>query len=487
MELRPYQQEARDSIFHEWEKGVHRTLLVLPTGCGKTIVFAKVTEQCVQDGDRVLVLAHRGELLDQAADKIAKSTGLGCATEKAEQSCLGSWFRITVGSVQSMMRESRLNRFPEDYFNTIIVDEAHHCISDSYQRVLHHFPEARVLGVTATPDRGDMKNLGQVFYSATPISLTGLSVGFANKTGLFNIGGPGQFVVGAYVAVLIGVKCTFIPGPLLWIICLVGAMLAGALWGFVPGFLKAVCNVNEVIACIMMNYIGMYGVNFLVVETIFDSQKNQSLPVAANANAPKLGMDQVFRSGASASSVNAGIFVAILAGIVIYFLIAKTKFGYELKACGYNRDAAKYAGINEKRSIILSMAIAGSLCALGGACLYLAGAGKGIEVVDTLAAEGFNGIPVALLGLNNPIGIIFAGLFMAYLNQGGFNMQLYGFAPQVIEIIIAVIIYFAAFSLLLRGLVTKVVKRAGKGKASSQNANAEPAKDGGTVKGGGEE
>ena len=333
----------------------------------------------------------------------------------------------------------------------------------------------------------DMKNLGQVFYSATPIILTGLSVGFANKTGLFNIGGPGQFVVGAYVAVLIGVKCTFIPGPLLWLACLAGAMLAGALWGFVPGFLKAVCNVNEVIACIMMNYIGMYGVNFLVVETIFDSQKNQSLPVAANANAPKLGMDQIFRSGASASSVNAGIFVAILAGIIIYFLIEKTKFGYELKACGYNRDAAKYAGINEKRSIILSMAIAGSLCALGGACLYLAGAGKGIEVVDTLAAEGFNGIPVALLGLNNPIGIIFAGLFMAYLNQGGFNMQLYGFAPQVIEIIIAVIIYFAAFSLLLRGLVSRVVKRAGKNNTPGENANAEPGKDMGTVKGGGKE
>lgn len=333
----------------------------------------------------------------------------------------------------------------------------------------------------------DMKNLGQVFYSATPIILTGLSVGFANKTGLFNIGGPGQFVVGAYVAVLIGVKCTFIPGPLLWLACLVGAMLAGALWGFVPGFLKAVCNVNEVIACIMMNYIGMYGVNFLVVETIFDSQKNQSLPVAANANAPKLGMDQIFRSGASASSVNAGIFVAILAGIIIYFLIERTKFGYELKACGYNRDAAKYAGINEKRSIIFSMAIAGSLCALGGACLYLAGAGKGIEVVDTLAAEGFNGIPVALLGLNNPIGIIFAGLFMAYLNQGGFNMQLYGFAPQVIEIIIAVIIYFAAFSLLLRGLVSRVVKRTGKNKTPDGNANAEPGKAAGTVKGGGKE
>lgn len=165
MELRPYQQEAKDSIFQEWEKGIRNTLLVLPTGCGKTIVFAKVTEDCVRNGDRVLILAHRGELLEQAADKIAKSTGLGCATEKAEESCLGSWFRITVGSVQSLMRETRLSRFPEDYFDTIIIDEAHHCISDSYQRVLKHFPEAKVLGVTATPDRGDMRNLGQVFES----------------------------------------------------------------------------------------------------------------------------------------------------------------------------------------------------------------------------------------------------------------------------------------------------------------------------------
>lgn len=165
MELRPYQQEAMDAILEAWENGTHKTLLVLPTGCGKTIVFAKVTEECVRHGDRVLILAHRGELLEQAADKIRKATGLGCATEKAEETCLGSWFRITVGSVQSMMRESRLTRFPDDYFDTIIIDEAHHCISDSYQRVLHHFPEARVLGVTATPDRGDMKNLGQVFES----------------------------------------------------------------------------------------------------------------------------------------------------------------------------------------------------------------------------------------------------------------------------------------------------------------------------------
>lgn len=165
MELRPYQQEAKDAIFEQWDSGVNKTLLVLPTGCGKTIVFAKVTEDCVRRGDRVLILAHRGELLDQAADKIHKSTGLGCAVEKAESSCQGSWFRIVVGSVQTLMREKRLGQFPADYFNTIIVDEAHHCISDSYQRVLQHFPDAKVLGVTATPDRGDMRNLGQVFES----------------------------------------------------------------------------------------------------------------------------------------------------------------------------------------------------------------------------------------------------------------------------------------------------------------------------------
>lgn len=165
MELRPYQQQAKDAIFSEWKNGIKKTLLVLPTGCGKTIVFAKVAEECVKGGSRVLILAHRGELLEQAADKIGKSTGLGCATEKAEQTCLGSWFRIVVGSVQSIMREKRLNQFPNDYFNTIIIDEAHHCISDSYQKVLRHFPDAEVLGVTATPDRGDMQNLGTVFES----------------------------------------------------------------------------------------------------------------------------------------------------------------------------------------------------------------------------------------------------------------------------------------------------------------------------------
>ena len=165
MELRPYQQEAKQAVFHEWDTGNLKTLLVLPTGCGKTVVFAKITEECVRSGERVLILAHRGELLEQAADKIGKATGLKCAVEKAENSCIGSWYRVVVGSVQSLMREKRIGQFANDYFDTIIVDEAHHCISDGYQRVLQHFDQAKVLGVTATPDRGDMKNLGSFFDS----------------------------------------------------------------------------------------------------------------------------------------------------------------------------------------------------------------------------------------------------------------------------------------------------------------------------------
>jgi superfamily II DNA or RNA helicase len=165
MELRQYQTETKLAVQNEWAKGNRKTLIVIPTGGGKTIIFCKIIEDCVRNGERVLILAHRGELLDQAADKLSKSTGLGCAVEKAEESCLNSWYRVAVGSVQTLMRESRLKQFAPDYFNSIIVDEAHHCLSDSYQRVLKHFEQAKVLGVTATPDRGDMRNLGQYFES----------------------------------------------------------------------------------------------------------------------------------------------------------------------------------------------------------------------------------------------------------------------------------------------------------------------------------
>lgn len=164
-ELRPYQQQARERIHAEWENGHARTLLVLPTGTGKTIVFASVAADQVRAGDRVLILAHRGELLEQAADKLQRSTGLVSAVEKAESTCLDSWFRVVVGSVQTLQRTARLERFPQDYFGTIIIDEAHHAITDGYRRILDYFSGAKVLGVTATPDRGDMRNLGEVFDS----------------------------------------------------------------------------------------------------------------------------------------------------------------------------------------------------------------------------------------------------------------------------------------------------------------------------------
>ena len=303
---------------------------------------------------------------------------------------------------------------------------------------------------------GGMKGLGQVLYFATPIIMTGLSVGFANKTGLFNIGAAGQFIVGAFAAVYVGVHWTFLPAGLHWPVAILVAALAGGLWGLVPGLFKALLNVNEVISSIMMNYIGMYGVNYLVKQTVYNQLKNESANVATTAVIPKMGLDNIFynlrgESYHDVSSVNGGILIAIALAIVLYILLNKTTFGYELKACGYNRFASQYAGINEKRSIVLSMVIAGMLAGVGGALLYLAPAsGKHIMVVDKLAAEGFNDIPVALLGMNNPIGIIFAGIFISYITIGGNYLQTLQYMPEVIDIIIAAIIYFSAFSLLVR-------------------------------------
>ena len=165
MELRPYQAEARQAVHAEWDAGRSRTLLVLPTGTGKTVVFAAVAEDCVRAGQRVLVLAHRGELLAKAADKIYTATGLRCALEQAGHSSLGSPLRITVGSVQTLGQPKRLERFDPGHFGCIIIDEAHHAVTGSYRRVLDRFAAARVLGVTATPDRGDQQNLGKLFDS----------------------------------------------------------------------------------------------------------------------------------------------------------------------------------------------------------------------------------------------------------------------------------------------------------------------------------
>ncbi|MBS6216088.1 MAG: ABC transporter permease [Clostridiales bacterium] len=327
------------------------------------------------------------------------------------------------------------------------------------------------LGAIMTGGVQDMKNVGQVLYYATPLIMTGLSVGFAKRTGLFNIGGPGQFMMGAFAAVYVGVKWTFLPGGIHCLVAILAACLMGALWGVVPGLLKAYCNINEVITCIMMNYIGMSTSNVLIRAYIFDRTKNQSLRPVDGANLPKLGFDKIFVADVGTpSSVNAGILVAILLAIVVWVILSKTKLGYELKACGFNKDAAKYAGISEKRNVVLAMVIAGALSGIGGGLNYLAGAGTGIAVGSELAQQGFDGIAVALLGMSNPIAIIFTGILMAYLTVGGLAMQSYGFVSQIISIITSVIVYFAAFILFFSQIIGKLGKRGGQNDA---NANAD--------------
>ena len=312
---------------------------------------------------------------------------------------------------------------------------------------------------------GGAKGVGQMLYYATPLILTGLSVGFAFKTGLFNIGASGQLIAGAFAAIWVGVNWTFLPAPWHWIVAILAAMVVGGLWGAVPGLFKAFLGVNEVIACIMMNYIGMYSVNYLIkISNIYDKLKNQTANVAATAALPSGGLNKIFYEKIGnlvrPSSVNIGIFIAIIAAIVVYILLNKTTFGYELKACGHNRDASRYAGINEKRSILLSMVIAGMLSGLAGAVMYLAKSdGLHIDVVEVLSPQGFNGIPVALLGLSNPLGIIFSGIFIAHIEQGGYYLQKLSYMPEIIDIIIGAIIYFSAFSLLFRNAIAALAKR----------------------------
>ena len=290
------------------------------------------------------------------------------------------------------------------------------------------------------------KSLGQVFYLAVPIMMTGLSVAFAFKCGEFNIGTPGQYLVGAFTAVFVALKCTFIPNSVLWIVCIIAAGLAGAIWAVIPGILKAFKNVNVVISCIMCNYIGMLLVIEGIKAFVYNPAGAESYAVPAEKAIPAFGLDILFPN----SNINFGIVIAIGLCIAAYIIMNKTTFGYELKACGYNSDAAKYAGMNEKKCIILSMAFAGFFAGVGGAIAYLSGTGKTLGIAEALPAEGFNGIPVALLGFNNPIGCIFAALFIGYINVGGNYMQSLNIAIEVIDIIVASIIYFSSFTLFIK-------------------------------------
>jgi len=320
---------------------------------------------------------------------------------------------------------------------------------------------------------GSMRNIGDVLLMATPIILTGLSVAFAFKTGLFNIGATGQFTMGAFVAIYIGVEFTFLPPWIRIISSILAAALAGALWGAIPGLLKAYRNVHEVISCIMTNYIAMFLVNFMIMNSIFDRNRGTTLPLPTDSNLPTLGFQNIFTDGIRSSRVNAGIIIAIVIAIVVYIILEKTTFGYELKACGFNRDAAKYAGINENRNIVSSLMICGALAGIGGALAFMNDTGLSMSTIDMLAQEGFTGISVAFLGMNHPIGIIFSGILISYLQLGGARMQPFGFSIEIIEVVISVIIYFCAFVFLVKSaLENKIFRFKKSGEvASSEGGN----------------
>lgn len=295
--------------------------------------------------------------------------------------------------------------------------------------------------------------LGNLLYYMIPLLMTGLSVGFAFKTGLFNIGASGQFIVGAFVAILIGAKFTAVPENIRWIFALLGATLTGALWGAIVGVLKAYRNVNEVITSIMLNYIGMYLVNYLIpVLGIYNRLKNNTINISTQV--PKFGLDKLFPG----SFASGGIFIAVIIAIILYIVIDKTTFGFELKAVGLNRFASRYAGINENRSIVFSMMIAGALSGLAGGLVYLSGIGRHISIVEVLPQEGFDGIAVSLLGANHPLGILFSSLFMAYINMGGQSIQTLGYSPELIQMMTAIILYISALSLLFKQLLGRRTK-----------------------------
>lgn len=308
-------------------------------------------------------------------------------------------------------------------------------------------------------------NIGNMLFRATPIIMTGLSVAVAFKTGLFNIGAPGQYLMGtaASLYLALSIPTSAVPAWLVWLIAFVGGMLAGALWGAIPGIVKAYLNINEVLACIMTNWIAANLVTWFFESSPLKNANEYGKSgyiqkTTENAvSTAKLGLDKIFPN----SQVNAGILVAALIAVVVYIIMSKTTLGYELKACGSNRHAAKYAGIKDKKNIVLSMAIAGALSGGAAALYYLAGNTEFFwSTYQSLPSEGFNGIPVALLAYNNPIAVIFSGCFMSMLNIAGQQLKtLTAYNEYITDIIIASIVYLSAFSLFIKMLINGKRKR----------------------------
>ena len=312
-----------------------------------------------------------------------------------------------------------------------------------------------VLGGPFSGGGNSLFQFGNMLFNATPLILTGLSACIAFKTGLFNIGAPGQYLMGAMVTLIVSlsIPSATVPSPMIWLLALVCGTLAGVLWGAVPGFFKAYLNVNEVIVCIMTNWIAANVVSWVFNGSKFinvaESKVNFIMKTEVNNIATAtFGLDKIFSGGSVVSYADASIFLAICVAIALYVVMNKTTFGYELKACGYNRDGAKYAGMNEKRNLLLAMAIAGGLAAMGASIWCLNGHQDfKWETYQTLPADGFNGIPAALLAGNNPIGIIFTAIFLKYINVGGSNLAANtAFNEYVSQLMVAMIVYFSGFA-----------------------------------------
>ncbi len=331
------------------------------------------------------------------------------------------------------------------------------------------------------------QNLGNMLFRATPVIMTGLSVAVAFKTGLFNIGAPGQYLMGTMASLMIAlsIPSTTVPAFVIWLAAFLGGMLAGAIWGAIPGLLKAFLNINEVLASIMTNWLAAN-----IVTWAFDVSNFKNVVENTKAGyiyktsfngvqTAKMGLDKLFPG----SQVNGGILVAALLAVLVYILLNKTTLGYELKACGANRHAARYAGINDKRNIVLSMAIAGSLAAGGAALYWLSGNTEFYwSTYQTLPGEGFNGIPVALLAVNNPIAVVFTGMFMAMLDIVGAQLTGYtAYNEYITDVIISVIVYLSAFSLVIRLWLTG---RGKKQKAQKEQQVTPPAGDDAAQEGG---
>lgn len=305
-----------------------------------------------------------------------------------------------------------------------------------------------------------LRRLGDLIFLTGPMILTGLSVGFAFKTGLFNIGATGQYTLGMFAAIFVGIYGGFL-GPTQWIFAFIAAIIFGALWGLLPGLLKAYFNVHEVISSIMLNYVGMYTVNNLIQgdENLFNVAFSKTKAINLNAYIPTTILRDVFER----SSIDLGILIAIGITLVIYFVLYKTTFGFELQAVGSNRFAAKYSGIKENRSLILSMVISGALAGAAGALYFLAkgsvNSGNQYSVGNDLLTAGFDGIAVALLGQSHPFGIVLSAFFISFIQRGGYFMQTLGIKVEIIDVIIAAIIYTSAMAMLVKDQLLKIFKR----------------------------